>query len=136
MSRFGTSSTQRLCECEPDLQHIFRFVVERFDCSVLCGHRSEAAQNAVFESGKSRVQWPDSKHNSYPSKAIDVAPWPIDWRNLERFRQFGFYVKGVADAMHDRGDIEHRIRWGGDWDGDYDITDQHFNDLVHFELMK
>ena len=27
------------------------------------------------------------------------------------------------------------LRWGGDWDGDGDRTDQTFNDLMHWELI-
>jgi peptidoglycan LD-endopeptidase CwlK len=27
------------------------------------------------------------------------------------------------------------IRWGGDWDGDGDLSDHKFNDLPHFELI-
>jgi peptidoglycan L-alanyl-D-glutamate endopeptidase CwlK len=34
------------------------------------------------------------------------------------------------------GAIKHRIRWGGDWDMDNDLSDNTFNDLVHFELYK
>lgn len=28
-----------------------------------------------------------------------------------------------------------KIRWGGDWDGDWIHTDQSFHDLPHFELV-
>lgn len=28
------------------------------------------------------------------------------------------------------------IRFGGDWDRDYDLDDQDFMDLVHFELIE
>ena len=136
MPSFGTSSTQKLLTCEPDLQYLFQFVVKNFDCSVLCGHRDEAAQTRVFEDKFSKVQFPYSQHNSYPSMAVDVAPWPIDWDDLERFRHFGFYVKGAAAMMLERGEISHTLRWGGDWDSDNDTTDQTFNDLVHFELRR
>ena len=26
--------------------------------------------------------------------------------------------------------------WGGDWDGDTDLNDNNFDDLVHFELKR
>ena len=29
-----------------------------------------------------------------------------------------------------------KIRWGGDWDRDTDLSDNRFNDLPHFELME
>jgi len=68
-------------------------------------------------------------HNRYPSRAIDLAPWPLDWSDIRRFYYFGGFVVGVANKL----DIP--IRWGGDWDGDFEVKDQNFNDLVHFELL-
>lgn len=138
MPSFGTVSTQRLATCHPELQYIFQTVVKDFDCSITCGHRNKAEQDRVFSKKLSKVQWPNSKHNSYPSMAVDVAPYPEVkiWKPIKTFNDFGFYVKGVAAAMLERGDIEHRLRWGGDWDNDHDTTDQKFNDLVHFELVK
>lgn len=44
------------------------------------GHRDEDRQNKLFEEGKTKVKWPDSKHNTSPSKASDSAPYPLDWR--------------------------------------------------------
>lgn len=136
MPKFGTTSKQRLATCEPDLQHIFNFVIDHIDCSIICGHRSEEDQVKAFVEKKSKVQYPNSKHNSYPSKAVDVAPYPIDWHDMERFRCFAFYVLGVAEMMYARGEISHKIRWGGDWDMDFDTKDQTFNDLPHFELIQ
>jgi peptidoglycan L-alanyl-D-glutamate endopeptidase CwlK len=48
---------------------------------------------------------------------VDVAPYPIDWEDYEKFYWFGGY-----------------IRWGGDWDGDGDFKDQTLVDLVHWEI--
>jgi hypothetical protein len=28
-----------------------------------------------------------------------------------------------------------KIRWGGDWNGDWKVKDNHFDDLPHFELI-
>ena len=69
-----------------------------------------------------------SHHNSDPSRAVDVAPYPIDWNDTERFGRFAGFVLGMAAAMG------IPLRWGGDWDRDNDTHDQKFNDLVHFEL--
>ena len=30
--------------------------------------------------------------------------------------------------------IDVNLRWGGDWDRDFDLKDQRFNDYPHFEL--
>lgn len=129
MPKFSKRSNDRLDSCRKDLQDLFRAVVEEYDCAVIQGHRGEEEQDSYYHSGKSRVQWPSSKHNASPSKAADVAPYPIDWSNTKRFYHFAGYVKGVADRMG------IKIRWGGDWDSDNDLDDQTFMDLVHFEVV-
>ena len=128
MPKFGNTSIARLRECDPLLQRLFLEVVKEYDCSVLVGHRTRIEQIHAFEKGNSRLKWPDSKHNKIPSKAVDVSPYPIDWQDSKRFYHFGGFVKGLALGMG------IPIRWGGDWDSDYDLNDQTFMDLVHFEL--
>lgn len=129
MPSFGRTSHSRLDTAHPDLQRLFNAVVKEWDCSILCGHRTEEEQTKAFESGNSSVQYPNSKHNSYPSRAVDVAPYPIDWDDLGRFYMFAGYVMCKANEMG------IKIRYGGDWDGDKRTTDQKFNDLPHFELI-
>lgn len=129
MPKFGQVSKQRLGECHPDLQRLFQAVVKHYDCSVLCGFRDEATQAQAFADKKSTKQFPHSKHNHFPSIAVDVAPYPIDWGNIEQFRHFAGFVEGVALGMG------IKIRSGGDWDGDKDFTDQTLIDLPHFELV-
>ena len=136
MPAFGKISRTRLDTCHPDLQLLFSVVVKEFDCSVICGYRDQVSQTIAFNDEKSKVQYPDSKHNSYPSMAADVAPYPIDWEDLRRFDLFAGWVKGVAAVLHDQGKMEHRVRWGGDWNRDTQVKDNKFNDLVHFELVK
>ncbi len=129
MPRFGKTSNIRLNEAHPDLQRLFREVVKSWDCSILCGHRNERDQTEAFDAGNSSVEFPNSKHNAIPSRAVDVAPYPIDWNDLGRFYMFAGYVLRTAEEMG------IRIRYGGDWDGDKKTTDQTFNDLPHFELL-
>ena len=135
MPEFGTVSLSRLTTCHPDLQVLFSVVVEKFDCSILCGHRDEIAQTEAFEGGFSKVQWPNSKHNQYPSLAVDVAPYPVDWKDERRFYYFAGQVMAVATALYQQGEIEHEIRWGGDFDQDTQVKDETFRDLPHFELI-
>lgn len=130
MNTFSQQSLDRLKTCEHDLQELMHHVLNVHDCTILEGHRTEAAQNEYFRTGKSKVQYPDSKHNRYPSIGVDVAPYPIDWNNTKRFYFFAGIVKGVAESMN------IKIRWGGDWDSDNDLDDQTFMDLVHFELVE
>ncbi len=149
MPRFSRRSMHGLRTCTTNLQRVFTTVVEWFDCTILEGHRGEEAQNRAHTDGKSRVRWPDGNHNRYPSRAVDVGPydpvlrgvnwdikiaepkyglvrWKAVW-NLCRFYYFAGFVMGTAAAMG------VRLRWGGDWDGDTELDDQQFRDLVHFE---
>jgi len=138
MPSFGRRSTQRINSCHPDLQRLFKDVVKEYDCTILCGHRGQEEQTLAFENKKSKVQWPNSKHNSTPSMAVDLVPYPVDWGNtgtrrerqkaIARFYHFAGFVLAHAKEMG----IE--VRWGGDWDGDRLFDDQNFDDLPHWEL--
>ncbi|WP_018694422.1 M15 family metallopeptidase [Algicola sagamiensis] len=136
MPKFSIRSQERLNTCHPDLQLVFEEVVKVFDCSILCGHRDEQDQNQVFLEGKSQLKFPKSKHNTLPSMAVDVVPYPIDWKNKQRFYYFAGTVMGIAQHLYESGKITHLIRWGGDWDRDTKTDDQTFMDLPHFELIK
>jgi hypothetical protein len=50
---------------------------QEMDFAIIEGHRGKEAQNAAFERGASKVQFPNSKHNTYPSQAYDRVPYPI-----------------------------------------------------------
>lgn len=129
MPSFSEASARRLAQCDPRLQRLFNEVIKHFDCTVITGHRGKAEQEEMVRTGRSRVCWPDGKHNTVPSLAADVAPYPIDWEDRERFTLFAGFVKGLAVSMG------IKIRWGGDWDGDTEVLDNGFDDLPHFELM-
>lgn len=129
MPAFSENSKKRLATCHPELQRLFNEVVIYYDCTVLIGHRGEQAQNLAFTEGMSLQQWPNSKHNSQPSLAADVVPFPVDWNDRRRFYHFAGFVMGVAKGLG------ISLRWGGDWDGDIDFKDQRLDDLPHFELV-
>ena len=129
MFRYSKKSTDRLMTCHASLQALFFEVIKFADCAILEGHREQERQDRLYEEGKSKLSFPNSKHNKLPSLAVDAAPYPIDWNDTARFYYFGGIVRGIAFKM----DIP--IRWGGDWDGDLQVKDQTFNDLPHFELL-
>ncbi|MEZ9627486.1 peptidase [Aliivibrio fischeri] len=129
MNKFSKQSATRLASCHPQLQKVFTKVLEICDCSILCGHRTEAEQNAL-PSSNTQVRFPNSKHNSVPSKAVDATPYPYDEDDRERFSYFAGIVIGVGASM---GIV---IRWGGDWDKDNELKDNGFDDLMHFELVE
>jgi peptidoglycan L-alanyl-D-glutamate endopeptidase CwlK len=128
MPRFSKKSLSKLETCDKRLQDLFLRVVKKFDCTIIEGHRSKDRQNKLFKEGKSKLKYPKGKHNAIPSKAVDVAPYPIDWNDRERFTYFAGYVLGIAYEMG------LKIRWGGDWDMDTQVKDNNFDDLPHFEI--
>lgn len=130
MPSFGRKSKERLLQCDQRLQLLCFELIQVMDVTILCGHRDKDEQNKLFKEGKSKLEWPYSKHNRYPSIAVDVAPYPIDWDDKKRF----FMMAGLMFGLAKTHGI--KIRWGGDWDGDMNFEDQSFNDLPHFELIE
>lgn len=140
MPNFSNNSKTKLATCDPRLQAVFNRVVEIVDCTIVEGHRNKQRQNEMFDTGKSQVQWPNGKHNSEPSHAADVIAYPIDWKDRERATLFAGYVMGAANeiarAEANGGKPTWRLRWGGDWDSDWQVKDNSFDDLVHFEIVE
>lgn len=134
MFRFSSTSNQRLATCDERLQEIANKVMELqlFDFGISCGHRTEAEQNKLFDEGKSKLKWPMSKHNGFPSKAFDFVLYvngKIDWNDSEAWYMAVGVFRGVAAALG------YKIRCGADWDGDFTKKDQTFNDLPHIEIL-
>ena len=119
--RFGKRSRRRLGTCDVRLQRLFVRVVSKVDCTILCGHRDQEAQDQAVREERSRTPWPTSNHNDMPSRAVDVVPYPIDWEDLDRMREFGTFVEGVAYGMG------ISIRWGGRW--------TRLVDMPHWEIV-
>ena len=129
MPKFGQKSKKNLSSCHPKLKKIFNEVIKTVDCSVLEGHRSKDRQNALYKEGKTKVTYPKGRHNSSPSLAVDVAPYPIDWGDRERFHLFAGFVLGIAKSMG------IKLRWGGDWNRNWEVDDNKFDDFPHFEIV-
>jgi len=130
MPSFGCSYRKNLATCDEDLQNLFNEVIKHVDCSVICGHRNKQEQNKAFEEKRTKVKYPNGRHNAKPSMAVDVVPYPIDWDDRERFHLFAGFVLGIAQSM------EINIRWGGDWNKNFEVDDNNFDDFPHFELVK
>lgn len=128
MPRFGKRSKEKLATCDDRLQKVFNEVIKHVDCSVLEGHRSKERQNKLYEEGKTKVRYPKGRHNASPSNAVDVVPYPIDWNDRERFHLFAGFVLGVANRMG------YTLRWGGDWNMNFQVNDNNFDDFPHFEI--
>ncbi len=147
MPYFSSSSKAVLEPCHDDLKRLFYEVVKHFDCKPTHSYRTPEYQFELYKKGrilKNGLWVIDdknkivtncdgykklSKHNYNPSQAIDICPYPISWKDINRFYIFGGVVETTARYMG----ID--IRWGGDWDGDTQVNDQTFNDLPHFEII-
>jgi peptidoglycan LD-endopeptidase CwlK len=136
MPSFSHKSADRLFTCDRQIQKLFNAVIVHRDCSILEGHRGQIDQDNFFALGKSKVKWPDGKHNSMPSEAIDAAPYPIppNW-GADHWKDMVIFYEFAAIVRYEAAKLGIKIRWGGDWDGDGDYKDQTFDDLVHFELV-
>ena len=136
MPAFSIQSKQKLFTCHPDLQLVFNTVIQYMDCIILEGYRGQEAQDKAFKEGNSKLQWPHGKHNQSPSLAVDVAPYPVDWKNTGRFLWFAGFVMGVSEMLYAQGKISHRLRWGGDFNHNYVYgDDKGLIDLPHFEIL-
>lgn len=129
MPAFSKKSLAALAGVDPQLRLLFEKVGAEYNCTIIEGFRDREQQDIAFRSGRSKAPWPHSKHNGQPARAVDAAPWPIDWKDQRRFFHFAGYVSATAEALN------IPVRWGGDWNMDLDFNDNRFNDLVHFELV-
>lgn len=125
---FGSKSRERLQELHPDLQAVLKNAIHIVDFSIICGYRGPEEQNKAYRAGRSKLQYPQSKHNRKPSLAVDIAPFPIHWGNERRFDFVAGICLGLAKSMG------IRLRYGGDWDMDGELLNNNFNDLPHLEL--
>jgi peptidoglycan LD-endopeptidase CwlK len=124
----GGHSEMRYHSLHEKLKRLMDAVAVDTDIMILEGFRDEATQHKYFTQGASKVDWPNGKHNTFPSHAVDIAPCPLNWYDKPAF------VALSRKVMEKAKELGIPIRWGGDWDGDGDMKDQKFNDLVHYEL--
>lgn len=136
MANFGSKSKERLMTCESDIQRVLELAIQKYDFVVLCGVRTPQEQFELFKQGRKLVngKWEKigstvtnidgkttkSMHNYIPSKAVDIAPYPIDWNNLDRFKDMAKVVLACAK------ELGVSLEWGGNWVS--------FKDFPHFQL--
>ena len=124
MFRFGKKSKELLKGVDARLVSVLNELIKIMDVTIIEGVRSSERQEELLKQGLSKVKY--SKHME--GKAVDLAPYPIDWDDLERFYYMGGMIRGIGK------ELGINVRWGGDWDSDGNIRDQSFNDLVHVEI--
>lgn len=132
MPTFGQASQAQLATCDPRLQALANAAIKYYDFSVIEGHRGQADQEADFAKNLTKLHWPHGRHNATPSRAMDLAPWPVDWREGELPHvRFGILAGVIRVCAMELG---IQIRWGADWNRNWDPRDESFLDWGHFEL--
>ena len=126
MYKFGKRSRERLKGVDTKLVNVLNELIKMMDVTVIEGLRSAERQKELLAKGATKVKY--SKHME--GKAVDIAPYPIDWENRDGFYYMGGMIRGIAKQLG----ID--IRFGGDWDSDGDTKDNSFDDLVHIELRE
>jgi len=163
MASYGKRSKTNLEGLHPDMVLICTRVLTKYgyDHSIIEGCRLAKTQFEYFQKGREKKgdEWivvdqskvittldgykkisnHQKKDDSY-GHAIDAYPYPIDLKNTllaqARFYVFAGFMFAACAELLSEGKITHSLRWGGDWDRDWDFKDQNFNDLPHYELRK
>ena len=134
MSAWGKASRKEYDTLDPRLQKLCdRINTEVCDMRLLCGHRPKEDQDLAFATKRSKVQWPNSKHNKTPSVAVDWTPTPVNLKSRS-LREELCYIAGAATVIAKQEGFT--LRWGGDWDQDGDLEDNTFDDLFHVEIKE
>lgn len=132
---WGEGSLLQRSTCRYEMQEIMdkALATGLMDMKWLEGHRGKEKQDEYFYATpqKSKLPWPKGEHNALPSNAADVCPvvnGKISWDKTHCCVLAGIIL---AVAVQ----LGYVVRWGGNWDMDGEpITDQDFQDLVHFEF--
>jgi len=152
MPKFGDESQKKLDTLDTRLQWVMKAsIIGGPDFSIVEGKRSVETQREYYRQGLTRTM--NSKH-VYPqqtkSLAVDVVPfvdgkqlwvqkpqgltglmWSVVRRYTKRWAQMAFLAGWIMAKADELG---VPLRWGGDWDGDFDFSDNDFDDIWHFEL--
>jgi peptidoglycan L-alanyl-D-glutamate endopeptidase CwlK len=87
--------------------------------------RTLERQKELYTAGKSRTlksrHIPQTNISGY-AEACDIAPYPVDYKDLNRFRKLSEHIKKKAVQLG------IPITWGGDW--------KTLVDMPHYELKR
>ncbi len=140
MNKLSRNSKAKLCTCNNDIYRAVFFALQFMDVGVADGVRGRKRQQILYNQGKSKVRYPDSKHNKTPSDAVDLVVYVEGIGYIDEvsapnsYRQYYGYLAGILRIYCYENGLN--FKWGGDWDGDANFDDQTFNDLMHFEITR
>jgi len=140
---FSESDEQKLKTCHPRLVTVLRESIKFIDFTIVYGIRGKELQDLLFLDKKSKVKFPDSKHNrtldplmgaiEYTlSDAADIVPRHSLYKDVEAMCFLIGYVKGISVKMG----IPLRIGYDFNGNGINGRADNEFYDVAHIELDK
>lgn len=109
----GERSRKNLQGVHPDLVKVVERAIQitEQDFTVIEGLRTVERQKDLLARGFTKTM--NSRHIT--GHAVDIAPYPINWDDRERFRNVSKAVKQAAK------ELGVAIVWGGDWKGSWDM---------------
>ena len=141
MEDFSPTSERKLSECHPDLQQVARIARKLCRFEIDCGFRDQQWRQKAFEEGRSKLQWPESKHNGQPAQAFDFVPLPFDYGSVSatadpavREAQLTrlYYIAGIIRGTANMLGVP--VRMGCDWNRDGNTSNDSFRDAFHCEM--
>lgn len=139
---FGYKSKNHLFKLHKDLQLVLGEAIHYVDFSIIESDRDKDTQNRYFNEKKSKLKWPNSKHNlklgQVKSDAADILPYPSGWPNkdMKKWAQFAYVIgviRGIAEQMYKEKKISTRLRFGFDFNKDGRLFNDRFIDAPHVE---
>ena len=92
-------SIERLRTAHADLHKLAEALDKVMPIQVLYGYRNKEEQQEAYLTGHSKAQWGESPHNFSPAMAIDLAPLPIDWKDIAAFDRMVVEAKRLAQQL-------------------------------------
>ena len=89
----------RLQNVNERLRRIFQEAGKTRDILIIYGFRGKEEQDHAYATGHSKVKFPDSDHNKVPALAVDAAPMPLDWNNVEAFSDLYDFLLEIAKKL-------------------------------------
>lgn len=147
MNKFSKTSDERLNTCDLYIQKVLRIAIGRsaVDFGVAQGKRTVQQQTDYFNDGKSKVNPANYTKEELPLKgfhitdevytksgAVDFYAY-ITGKGASWDEKHLCYIAGVIMSVD--AELENKLKWGGNWDGDGEIiSDQGFDDLPHIQM--
>lgn len=134
MFYFGEQSLKCRAQLHPRLVIVADEAIKTFNFRITCAFRGESEQNAAVANKASKLRWPFSRHNRQPAEAMDLVPWPFDYRDDWKDRTRFARMMGHIEAAARRRAIPIRLGLDFNQDERTDV-DEEWKDFPHVELV-